>query len=77
MTSPSTGTFSPGRTRTMSPTSTSEMGISVSFPSWITVAVLGASPMSFLMAWEVFPLDTASRVLPRRMRAMMTAAVSK
>ena len=29
------------------------------------------------MACEVLPLDTVSRVLPSRMRAMMTAAVSK
>ena len=76
-TSPSTGTFPPGLTRTRSPTSTSAIGISVSAPSWITSAVFGARPMSFLMACEVLPLDTVSRVLPSRMRAMMTAAVSK
>ena len=54
------------------------MGISVSLPpSWITTAVFGARPISFLMAWEVLPLETVSSVLPSRIRAMMTAAVSK
>jgi hypothetical protein len=40
-TSPSTGIFSPGLTRRMSPSSTSSIGISTSAPSRTTVAVLG------------------------------------
>jgi hypothetical protein len=42
-----------------------------------SVAVLGVSPMSALMASEVLPLDTASSVLPSCISAMMTPAVSK
>ncbi len=53
------------------------MGTSVSLPSTRITAVLGARPISFLMAWEVLPLEAASRLLPSRIRAMITAAVSK
>ena len=76
-TSPSTGIFSPGRTMTTSPDSTSSIGISISAPSWTTVAVFGARPISFFIDSEVRPLVTASRDLPRRMRVMITPAVSK
>ncbi len=41
MTTPSTGTFSPGRTRTTSPTRTSSIGSSPSLPSRSTRAVRG------------------------------------
>ncbi len=74
---PSTGIFSPGLTRTMSPASTSSIGISISLPSWTTVAVLGWRPMSFLIDSEVRPFDTASRDFPSRIRVMMIPAVSK
>ena len=57
-----------------SPISTSSMGISLSAPSRTTMAVFGASPISFLMASLVRPLDTASRDLPSRMSVMMTPA---
>ena len=46
VTTPSTGTFSPGLTRMRSPTCTSSTGTSTSCPSRKTVAILGASPTS-------------------------------
>ena len=76
-TTPSTGIFSPGRTRTRSPTSTSSTGISLSRPSLITTAVLARKPISFRIASEVRPLATASNSLPSRIRVMMIAEVSK
>ena len=75
--SPSTGIFAPGFTSTMSFSSTSSIDISISFPFLITVAVFGASPISFLIASEVLPFDTASMDLPRSMSVIMTPAVSK
>ncbi|MCY1208243.1 hypothetical protein D9M72_198620 [compost metagenome] len=55
VTTPSTGTFSPGRTRSRSPTWTWVSGTSSSAPSGpIRLAVLGASPSSDLMAAEVW-----------------------
>ncbi len=77
MITPSTGIFSPGRTTTMSPTSTSSMGMSISSPPRITLAVLGARPMSFFMASEVLPFATASKYLPKVIRVMTTAEASK
>ncbi len=51
---PSTGTFSPGRTLSKSPTCTWESGISSSRPSsLIFLAVFGASPSKDLIASEV------------------------
>ncbi|KAF5032031.1 hypothetical protein DSECCO2_621520 [anaerobic digester metagenome] len=58
---PSTGTFSPGRTRRMSPTTTSSMGTSTSRSLRITVAVLGRRPIRLLMASDVLPFARASR----------------
>ncbi len=58
---PSTGTFSPGLIRRISPTTTSSSGTSTSRPSRSTVAVFGRRSMSFLIASEVFPLARASR----------------
>ena len=53
-TTPSTGTFSPGRTRSRSPTWTWFNGTSSSLPSaLIRRAVLGARPSSALIAAEV------------------------
>ncbi len=77
LTIPSTGIFSPGLTRTTSPTKTSSTGISISFPSLTTRAVLGCKPISFLMASEVCPFALASNSLPRIMRTMIRAEVSK
>ena len=52
---PSTGTFSPGRTTTRSPTTTDSRGTSTSAPSRTTRAVFGARPISFFTASDVFP----------------------
>ena len=60
-TTPSTGTLSPGRTRSRSPAATWSSGTSPSSPSRTTRAVFGASPRSFLMAALVCPLARASR----------------
>ena len=76
-TSPSTGIFSPGLTIIISPTSTSSIEISSSIPSLITRAVLGARPISFLIASELFPLETASKYLPRVIKVIIVAADSK
>ena len=74
---PSTGTRSPGRTRTRSPTSTSPTGRSVSMPSRITRAVRGCRPIRRRMASPVWPLARASSMRPSRMRVMISAAESK
>ena len=76
-TRPSTGTFSPGRTTTRSPTRTWAMGTSVSAPPRITRAVLGCSPISALIAAPVCPLARASSRRPSRMSVMMKAEESK
>ena len=76
-TRPSTGTFSPGRTRNRSPGTTSLTGTSRSTPSRTTRAVFGCKPISFLIASLVRPLARASSSLPVTMRVMMTAEVSK
>lgn len=52
ITSPSTGIFSPGFTKSISPTMTSSSGISSSSPFLSTKAVLACSSMSFLIASE-------------------------
>ena len=48
MITPSTGIFSPGRTRRVSLSPTSAMGISISRPSRMTRAVLGCKPIRAL-----------------------------
>ena len=75
--SPSTGTFSPGRTTTISPITTFSTGISSSRPSLTTLAVLALSPISFFMASEVLPFATASRYLPSIISVITTAEASK
>ena len=77
ITSPSTGSFSPGLTKIISPTITSSIGITTSLPSLINVAVLGASPINFLIACDVFPLEIASKYLPNVIKVKITAADSK
>ena len=74
---PSTGIFSPGFTTITSPTATSSIGILTSFPSFITVASLGCSPINALIASEVLPLDTDSKYLPNIIKVIITPAVSK
>ena len=77
-TTPSTGTFSPGRTRSRSPTWTCESGTSDSVPSGaIRRAVFGARPSSDLIAAEVCERAFSSRIWPSSVNEMMTAAASK
>ncbi|MPN08945.1 hypothetical protein SDC9_156233 [bioreactor metagenome] len=76
-TSPSTGNFSPGFTRITSPTSTSSIEITTSFPSLIIVAVFGARPISFFIASEVLPLVTDSKYLPKVIKVKIVAPDSK
>ncbi len=77
ITMPSTGTFSPGLTITISSANTSSILIAASCPFLITVAFLGRRPISFLMASEVCPLALASRNRPIRISAMIIDEVSK
>ena len=77
ITSPSTGNFSPGFTKTISPATTSSIGIIDSIPFLITVAFLGANPINAFIAWDVFPFDTASRYFPSVINVNITAADSK
>jgi len=76
-TRPSTGTFSPGRTRIVSPGCTSSTGTSCSTPPRTTRAVFGCSPISALIAALVRPLASASRYFPTLMSVMIKAEVSK
>ena len=76
-TTPSTGMFSPGRTRKISSFWTCSMGTVISFPSRSSTAVLGASFMRLFSASVVFPLERASSILPTVMRARIMAADSK
>ena len=75
---PSTGTFSPGRTRRRSPTCTWASGTSSSVPSSRTRrAVLGANPSSDLIAAEVCERARSSSICPSSVSEMITAAASK
>ena len=77
-TMPSTGTFSPGRMRSRSPTCTWLSGTSSSLPSALMRrAVLGASPSSDLIAAEVWERALSSSTWPSSVSEMMTAAASK
>jgi hypothetical protein len=77
-TTPSTGTFSPGRTRSRSPFWTASSGTSSSAPSSRTRrAVLGAMPKSCLMAALVRLRARSSSTWPRSMSVVMTPAASK
>ena len=76
-TSPSTGTFSPGPTATMSPAMTSSTGMSASTPSRTMRAVRACSPMSFLIASPVPALARASSRRPSRISVMTTPTASK
>ena len=53
------------------------MGIVFSTPFLIIIAVLGDSPISFLIALVVFPFEIASRYLPSKINVIMTPDVSK
>ena len=75
-TSPSTGTFAPGRTSTRSPTSTSAVGTSTSVPSRSTTAIGGASSSSVRMASLAPPRARISNQCPSRTNAASTVAAS-
>jgi hypothetical protein len=76
--SPSTGTFSPGRTRSSSPAWMLSICTVSSDPSGFTrTAVLGARSRRALMAPEVFSRARSSSTWPSRTSAVMTAAASK
>ena len=60
-TMPSVGIRSPGRTRRMSPTTTSSMGTTNSRPSRRTVAVSGCSSISLRIASLARPLAFSSQ----------------
>ena len=75
---PSTGTFSPGRTRSRSPTCTSLSGTSTSRPSAsMRSAVLGASASSCRIAWLVCPSARNCITSPSMTSVTITAAASK
>jgi len=74
---PSTATFSPGRTRRMSPPWTSSSGTSRSCPSRTIRAVGGASESNSRMAAPVLRRARNSRTCPRRTSVTITAAASK
>ena len=75
---PSTGTVSPGRTRSRSPIWTRSRVISSSVPSGLMrCAVLGVRSSSALMAPEVRSRARSSRTCPSRTSAVMTDAASK
>ena len=78
LSTPSTGTFSPGRTRKRSPATIDSIGTSASLPSAPTLsAVRGARPSSALMAPLVESRARSSSTWPTSTRQVMTAAGSK
>ena len=78
VTMPSTGIFSPGLTRKISPGLTSSRAISSSCPSSRTIlAVFGASPSNSLIAALVWLRARNSSTWPSRTRVVITAAASK
>ena len=78
MTTASTGIFSPGLTRSSSPTLTCSTGTSASEPSGsILWAMVGWRSTSFLTAAEALLFVACSRNRPASTRVIMTAAVSK
>ena len=77
-TTPSTGTFSPGRTRRRSPTCTCDSSTSSSSPSSRRRrAVFGARPSRARMAAEVCERAFSSSSWPSRVSETITAAASK
>jgi hypothetical protein len=78
ITVPSTGTFSPGRTRSASPTAIWSIATSESLPSAPTrIAVRGASPNSALMAPPVASRARSSSTWPTSTSTTMIDAGSK
>ena len=79
ITTPSTGTRSPGRTRSVSPTTTRARGTSSSLSSTSSTrcATSGASPSSDLNAAPVWWRARSSRTCPSSTSTMITTEVSK
>ena len=78
VTTPSTGTFSPGAdAHQVAHRAPARTGTSVSTPSRRTRAVRAWRPIRALIAAPVCCLARASSQRPRRTRAMMITAVSK
>ena len=76
-TTPSTGTFSPGRTRSRSPTATDSSGTSASCSPSTLRATVGWRPISRRIAPAVLALARPSSQRPSRTRPMMIADASK
>ena len=76
-TTPSTGSRSPGRTRTSSPGRTRAIGTSRSAPPSTRCAISGRRPSSRPSASCVRPFARSSRWRPSSAKATMTADVSK
>lgn len=74
--SPSTGTFSPGRTRSCSPTATSSTPTSTSCPPRSTRAVAGVSATSARIASPVPARARASTSRPSRITVRMKPTTS-
>ena len=77
VTTPSTGTFSPGRIRTRSPTTTCSTGTSTSAPPRSARAVFGVSPTRAVIAAAVRFLARSSIHRPASTSARITSDVSK
>ena len=77
MTRPSTGIFSPGRTRTMSFNKTCSIAISTSFLSRTTRAVFTCNPIKRLIASLVLPRAFTSNANPKSINPMIIAVASK
>ncbi len=77
-TTPSVGTFSPGRTRSVSPICTCASGTSSSPPSaFRRRAVFGVRPSSERIAAEVCERAFSSSICPSNVSEMITAVASK
>jgi hypothetical protein len=77
-TSPSTGTFSPGRTRSRLPTPIASSATSSSVPSSLRRrAVLGARSSRARIAPDVWSRARSSSTWPSSTRTVITAAASK
>lgn len=77
ITTPSAGTFSPGRTSTRSPRSTASAGTVISWPSRITVALAGWRSSSRRTAAEERCLMISAMYCPSSTKAITTADTSK
>ena len=76
-TTPSTATFSPGRTTNTSPMTTCSIGTSTSAPSRITRADFAERPIRAEMADDAAPFERSSKYLPIVMNTSTAADTSK